>query len=106
MALAIRYLPKDEPVVLPTPSTREEYFEALANPAYLEHAITIVHSHQTAQEQTTECTVEQNGTGWNGADAYIMSEFAMWIARGRHLSPKQTALALKKMRKYSRQVIG
>lgn len=76
------------------------------NPAWATRAIVKLHEMQTFDEQNSQMTKESNGVGFNGTDATILSSFADQINRGRTLSPKQLAIAFKKLPKYSRQVIG
>lgn len=76
------------------------------NPAWAARAIVKLHQMQTFDEQNSQTTKESNGVGFNGTDATILSSFADQINKGRTLSPKQLAIAFKKLPKYSRQVIG
>jgi hypothetical protein len=67
-------------------------------------ALLRVYSWQTEDEKQSERTTETNSKGFNGIDAEILSSFAkQWETRG-FLSPKQKAIARKKMPKYSRQI--
>ena len=67
---------------------------------------------QTIDEQATDQTREENGVGFTGCDAFILSQFAKQVIdwqEGRSdfrspLSPKQTALARRKMVKYAGQL--
>ena len=63
-----------------------------------------VYNSQTIDEQCTKETAERNGVGFNASDAYILSSFAEWYKSHEYLSPKQIAIARKKMIKYSGQV--
>ena len=76
------------------------------NAAWATKAIVKLYECQTIDEQCSQITKELNGVGFNGTDAVILSSFAEQIGRGRTLSPKQLAIAFKKLPKYSRQVIG
>jgi hypothetical protein len=69
-------------------------------------AVHRIYQNQTAAEQTMEATVEQNGIGFNGADAEILTSFAKQYEQKGWLSPKQTALARKKVKKYTRQLLA
>jgi hypothetical protein len=69
-------------------------------------AITLLYGFQTATEQEAQATAERNGAGFNGTDAFILSSFAEQIAKGRTLSPKQLAIAYKKLPKYAGQVVA
>jgi hypothetical protein len=68
-------------------------------------AITLLYSFQTETEQEAQATAIRNGCGFNGTDAFILSSFAEQIAKGRTLSPKQLAIAYKKLPKYAGQVV-
>jgi hypothetical protein len=68
-------------------------------------AITLLYSFQTVTEQEAQATAERNGAGFNGTDAFILSSFAEQLAKGRTLSPKQLAIAFRKLPKYAGQVV-
>ena len=80
---------------------------------WLFRAIIVIYSKQTADEQATDCTRHENGVGFSGCDAEILSSFARHILRWNNgerkypspLSAKQIALARKKMPKYAGQII-
>jgi len=74
------------------------------NPAWATRAIVKLYELQTADEQASQTTHNVNGVGFNGTDANILSSFAEQILKGRTLSPKQLAIAYKKLPKYSRQI--
>lgn len=71
---------------------------------------------QTAEEKANGMTVEDNGVGFNGVDAEILTSFCEQASRvlesrpndpmryTRCLSPKQMEIARKKMLKYSGQL--
>lgn len=61
---------------------------------------------QTSDEQAAQTTGYDNGIGFNGTDAMILSSFAEQINKGRTLSPKQLTIAFKKLPKYSKQIIS
>lgn len=76
------------------------------NPAWAVKAmVRIFKENQTEAEQVTQITREDNGTGFNGIDAGILSSFSQQVIDGRSLSPKQMAIIFKKLPKYSSQVI-
>lgn len=78
----------------------------------VEKGILVIYDRQTQDEKTTESTNHQNGVGFSGADAEILSSFAAQILRkqsrgielGKCLSEKQMAIAKKKIARYSRQL--
>lgn len=74
--------------------------------AWATRAIVKLYELQTADEQISQTTTNVNGVGFNGTDATILSSFAEQINKGRTLSPKQLAIAFKKLPKYNRQVIN
>ena len=76
------------------------------NPAWATRAIVKLWQRQTADEKATQSTGQDNGVGFNGTDAFILSSFAEQINKGRTLSPKQLAIAFKKLPKYSKQIIS
>lgn len=67
--------------------------------------VRIFQENQTQDEQAAETTVEDNGRGFSGVDAVILSSFSKQVISGRTLSPKQMVIVFKKMPRYSRQVI-
>lgn len=76
------------------------------NPAWAQRAIVKLWERQTADEQSAKTTGHDNGIGFNGTDAFILSSFAEQIKKGRTLSVKQLAIAFKKLPKYTRQIIS
>ena len=63
-----------------------------------------IFENQTQDEQNVEGTVENNGIGFTGVDAGILSSFAKQIIKGRTMSVKQQAILFKKMPKYAGQL--
>jgi len=76
------------------------------NPAWAQRAIVKLWERQTADEQNAKTTGHNNGIGFNGTDAFILSSFAEQISKGRTLSVKQLAIAYRKLPKYSKQIIS
>lgn len=76
-----------------------------SNASWATRAIVKLWERQTIDEQASQVTRNVNGVGFNGTDANILSSFAEQINKGRTLSPKQLAIAFRKLPKYSRQVI-
>lgn len=67
--------------------------------------VKIYECNQTWEEQSSEQTFDDNGIGFNGLDANILSSFAKQVQSGRTMSQKQMAIIMKKMKKYARQVL-
>jgi len=59
---------------------------------------------QTRQETDTEETIEDNGVGFNGADAPFLTSLAKQVAAGRPLSTKQMTFGRRSMLKYAGQL--
>lgn len=76
----------------------------LTNDKALHKAIIKIYERQTADEQAYGATLVYNNIGFNGVDAQIMSSFARQLMEKGFLSPKQKAIALKKMPKYWAQI--
>jgi len=74
--------------------------------AWASRAIVKLYECQTMDEQCSGLTKENNGVGFNGLDAVILSSFAEQLLKGRSLTAKQLAIAHRKLPKYSGQVIG
>lgn len=76
------------------------------------NAVLCIYARQTADEQASDTTEHQNGVGFSGADAEILSSFAKQIIEFRAgrsrwavaLTPRQMALARKRIGKYARQL--
>lgn len=93
----------------PAPKKRvwtEEEIKVLVqtNDKVLYGAIRKMYDQQTADEQGSGETKHRNGVGFNGADARIMSSFAEFLNRTGFLTPKQRAVARRKLVKYNRQL--
>jgi len=78
-------------------------------------AMLAIYAKQTATEQATEATSEDNGVGFNGLDAEILSSFSKQVQRWDAtpadqrrfpvpLSEKQLTIARRKMAKYAGQL--
>ena len=66
--------------------------------------ILAIYAYQTASEQNYGGTIEDNGVGFSGVDAVILSSFATYYKRFGRLSDKQMAIARKKIKKYWNQL--
>jgi len=81
----------------------------LTNPRALARGVVAIYKRQTDAEQSAGTTKEANGRGFTGVDAAILSSFALQLLGGPHsyrtLSAKQTAIAMKCMPKYWKQLI-
>ena len=76
------------------------------NPNWAKAGCQRIYEYQTAAEQAAGCTREDNGVGFSGADAEILSSFAEQLNAGRNMSPKQMEILFKKMPKYAKQLDG
>jgi hypothetical protein len=86
--------------------TKEMIQELLrTNARALQRGVVAIYKRQTESEQSSQSTNVDNGQGFTGVDAFILSSFAVQIQRGWSLSEKQRAIALKKMPKYWKQLI-
>jgi hypothetical protein len=99
--------------------TVEDMRQALeTNDRILCGAVLALYKCQTADEQQSQATRHENGMGFNGTDANILSSFAEQIRQRKEqeragtlptgyglLSPKQIELARKKMPKYAKQLL-
>ena len=77
----------------------------LTNDKMVARSVLVLYERQTASEQACHETSERNGEGFNGVDAGILSSFAEFYRERGYLSVKQTAIARKKLVKYSRQLV-
>lgn len=74
------------------------------NDKVLYGALKRLYAEQTADEQRAGETTHQNGVGFNGVDAPIMSSFAEFLIRTGFLTEKQKVVARKKLVKYNKQL--
>jgi hypothetical protein len=74
------------------------------NPTWAVKALVKIYERQTIDEQNSQSTKENNGIGFNGLDANILSSFAEQVNKGRNLSVKQMTIVYKKMPRYWKQV--
>jgi hypothetical protein len=86
----------------------------LVDDTWLIRAVLAIYDNQTADEQRSESTRYNNGIGFNGADANILSSFAKQIKRhmgyeknrlSQSLSNRQLLVARRLMPKYSTQLM-
>lgn len=77
-----------------------------SNPAWAVRGLLKIYEFQTEAEQRVGETTEDNGVGFSGCDAHILSSFADQIKNGRQMSEKQLAIIYKKMPRYSRQIVN
>ena len=75
------------------------------NSAWALKGLTEIYARQTANEQSSGFTSEDNGIGFSGCDAEILSSFAVRYQQWGDLSDKQMALLFKKMPRYAGQII-
>lgn len=76
-----------------------------SNDTWLVRGLLAIFARQTAEEQSAGFTKEDNGIGFNGADAEILTSFANQIKTRGFLTPKQIEIARKKMLKYAGQLV-
>ena len=74
------------------------------NPAWAVKGLVKIYTLQTADEQASDRTSHDNGVGFNGLDANILSSFAKQVNAGRNLSQKQMTIVYKKMPRYWKQI--
>lgn len=67
-------------------------------------ALVKLYNYQTADEQKTGKTKENNGVGFNGVDSEILTGFVKFYQEFGFLTPKQMIIARKKIMKYSAQL--
>lgn len=89
----------------PSVWTRELVRERLEiNDAWVKRAVVSIFNLQTESEKASDSTAEDNGVGFSGCDAELMSSFAKQLVQRGSLSPKQMVWARKKMLKYAGQL--
>lgn len=86
--------------------TIEEMKNLIAtNDTVLYRSLIVLYNGQTADEKACGETTHNNGVGFNGVDAPILTSFAEFLIRARFLTQKQKDLARKKLPKYVKQLV-
>lgn len=75
------------------------------NGEWAKRALVRIYERQTSEEQLKETTVTENGVGFNGNDAEILTSFAKQYLKRGFLSEKQMIVLKKKISKYWKQII-
>jgi len=68
-------------------------------------ALVSIYHRQTDDEVNRGQTIYDNGIGFSGSDADILTSFAEFYLEKGYLSPKQKTILFKKMKKYWRQIV-
>lgn len=71
---------------------------------WAQRGLTVIYGYQTTAEQEMGSTHEDNGVGFNGVDAEILTSFAEQLEQRGFLTPKQNLILFKKMPKYAGQL--
>lgn len=72
--------------------------------AWVVKGVSTIYRFQTEAEKASETTTDDNGVGFNGLDAELLSSFAKGIEQYGSLTDGQMVWARKKMLKYSGQL--
>lgn len=74
------------------------------NDQFVMRSVVKIYEKQTEDEKEHDGTSHNNGIGYNGTDAFIMSRFAKFYIERGYLSVKQLDIAKKKIQKYAKQL--
>jgi hypothetical protein len=74
------------------------------NNGFLCRSVVKIWNRQTTDEKICKGTSHENGRGFNGTDANILSSFAEYYVTKGYLTKNQLELARKKMKKYAKQL--
>lgn len=77
----------------------------LKNDEAVRRALIIIYNNQTEDEKSSSETTSDNGVGFTGADAFILTEYAKWLLEKHYLTEKQLNVTRKKITKYTRQIL-
>ena len=90
-----------------TKKAKKEYVRHMLSTSavWQKHALLKIYEYQTADEQVYGTTKHYNDVGFSGADAEILSSFAVQLQKKGFLSPKQMQIVAKKMKKYWKQIL-
>lgn len=89
------------------PELTKEYIrcKVTTEARWTERAILALYSMQTDDERTDKETHHENSIGFNGFDAPLLSDYAVWIQAGHHLSARQLEVAQRRIGKYAGQLL-
>lgn len=76
-----------------------------SDPRWALRALLRIYQNQTADEQSSERTIERNGIGFSGPDAEILTSFARQYQRRGSLSERQMAVLVRRIPSYARQIV-
>jgi len=76
----------------------------LVSDKWVTEGVIRIFEYQTAEEQNNHVTAEDNGVGFNGVDAELLSSYAEFAMKTGYLTKGQMVYARKKMLKYSGQL--
>lgn len=76
-----------------------------SDPRWALRALMRIYQNQTADEQSSERTIERNGVGFSGPDAEILTSFARQYQRRGSLSERQMAVLIRRIPCYARQIV-
>ena len=68
-------------------------------------ALKLIYEKQTSSEQDAQSTIDNNGIGFNGVDAEILTSIYQFYQKNGYISPKQLAICYKKLPKYAKQIV-
>lgn len=86
--------------------TENEIVELLiGNDLAVERAIARLYSFQTESEKVGDVTKENNGMGFNSADARLGGYYYRWLESGKHLSGRHLSKARTMVLKYRGQLM-
>ena len=74
------------------------------NDIVLYRALRKLYACQTEDEKITGTTNNNNGKGFNGVDAPILSSFAEFLEKTGFLTYRQKEICRRKLKKYNRQL--
>lgn len=86
--------------------TKEEMKELIATKdEMVRRGLLVIFALQTEDEKNSEHNKHNNGVGFTGFDAELMSSFAHQLKEKGYLSPKQLEMTRKKLGKYASQLV-
>lgn len=75
------------------------------NPVWAKAALLRIYDNQTSDEQRCEITRHENGIGFTGSDARLLTRFAEFYKTRGFLTEKQMAYVYRKIGKYAGQLM-
>lgn len=79
--------------------------KGLPNSRIIWKMLQAMYKRQTSLEREVQATIENNGMGFGSYDSHFLSDVAKSSLKYKNLTPAQSVVVAKKLKKYMRQLI-